>query len=108
MGPDAVSDGIAMLAFEGRKGRRTAHTDILYFDISDDDTNDITIPLGPISIEKTTVKNSLTWHFLDFSFGLSTYNIRALLTSHKGTDKLTHTRGLELKNSCGDTIVTDR
>jgi|TARA_B110000495_G_scaffold168088_1_gene154860 hypothetical protein len=53
MGPDAVSDGVAMLALEGRKGRRTAHTDILYFDISDDDTNDITIPLGPISIEKT-------------------------------------------------------
>ena len=25
-----------------------------------------------------------------------------------GTDKLTHTRGLELQNSCGDTIITDR
>jgi hypothetical protein len=46
-------DGIAMLAFEGRKGRWTAHTDILYFGISDDDAIDITIPLGPISIEKT-------------------------------------------------------
>lgn len=45
-------DGAAMLAFEGRKGRWTAHSDILYFGISDDDTNDITIPLGPVSIEK--------------------------------------------------------
>ena len=26
----------------------------------------------------------------------------------EGTDKLTHTRGLELHNSCGDTIITDR
>jgi hypothetical protein len=26
----------------------------------------------------------------------------------EGTDKLTHTRGLELQNSCGDTIITDR
>ena len=25
-----------------------------------------------------------------------------------GTDKLTHTRGLELQNSCDDTIITDR
>ncbi len=25
-----------------------------------------------------------------------------------GTDKLTHTRGLELQNSCGDSIITDR
>jgi|GEM_PF-4746144 len=25
-----------------------------------------------------------------------------------GTDKLTHARGLELQNSCGDTIITDR
>ena len=25
-----------------------------------------------------------------------------------GTDKLTHTRGLELQNSCGDTIIKDR
>ena len=25
-----------------------------------------------------------------------------------GTDKLTHTRGLELQNNCGDTIITDR
>ena len=25
-----------------------------------------------------------------------------------GTDKLTHTRGLGLKNSCGDTIIKDR
>jgi len=25
-----------------------------------------------------------------------------------GTDKLSHTRGLELQNSCGDTIITDR
>ena len=24
----------------------------------------------------------------------------------RGTDKLTHTRGLELKNSCGDKIIT--
>ena len=53
MGPDAASDGIAMFAFEGRKGRWTAHSDFLYMSISDDDTNDITIPLGPISIEKT-------------------------------------------------------
>ena len=30
------------------------------------------------------------------------------LNGFEGTDKLTHTRGLELKNSCGDTIVTDR
>ena len=46
-------DGAAMLAFEGSKGRWTAHADLLYFGISDDDTNDITIPLGPINIEKT-------------------------------------------------------
>jgi len=25
-----------------------------------------------------------------------------------GTDKLTHTRGLELQNSYGDTTITDR
>ena len=25
-----------------------------------------------------------------------------------GTDKLTHTRGLELQNNCGDTIIKDR
>ena len=25
-----------------------------------------------------------------------------------GTDKLTHTRGLVLQNSCGDTIIKDR
>jgi len=25
-----------------------------------------------------------------------------------GTDKLTRTRGIELQNNCGDTIITDR
>ena len=32
----------------------------------------------------------------------------ASLNQHFGTDKLTHTRGLELQNSCDDTIITDR
>jgi hypothetical protein len=41
-----------MAAFEARKGRWTAHTDILYFGISDNGTNDITIPDGPLNIEK--------------------------------------------------------
>ena len=29
-------------------------------------------------------------------------------TDKNGTDKLTHTHGLKLQNSCGDTIITDR
>jgi hypothetical protein len=28
--------------------------------------------------------------------------------SFSGTDKLTHTRVLELQNNCGDTIIADR
>ena len=33
---------------------------------------------------------------------------RLISKALRGTDKLTHTRGLELQNSCGDTIITDR
>ena len=46
-------DGIAMAGFQARNGRWTAHTDILYFGISDGGSNDITIPVGPFNIEKT-------------------------------------------------------
>ena len=30
------------------------------------------------------------------------------IRSDNGTDKLTHTHGLELQNNCGDTIIKDR
>ena len=46
-------DAIAMAGFDARKGRWTIHSDILFFDISDDESNDITIPVGPFEIEKT-------------------------------------------------------
>jgi hypothetical protein len=38
----------------------------------------------------------------------STSRCTLLQMRQNGTDKLTHTRGLELQNSCGDTIITDR
>jgi hypothetical protein len=31
-----------------------------------------------------------------------------MISNGYATDKLTHTHGLELQNSCGDTIITDR
>ena len=34
--------------------------------------------------------------------------IHGIASLFDGTDKLTHTRGLELQNSCGDSIITDR
>jgi len=59
-----------------------------------------------------------TWMFRYYynktekSIGIGPYpkitSIATLSINIAGTDKLTHTRGLELQNSCGDTIITDR